>query len=82
MQFDNLPFARNGLGNCRIPQRCEMLVKEPAMIFIPDLVSYFDSMVHELLKNGKEAAWTLQNEIIFTYIKWKYKLTHCANTPK
>ena len=55
MQFDNLPFARNGLGNYRIPQRCEMLVKEPAMILIPDFVSSFDSMVHELLKNGKEA---------------------------
>ena len=55
MQFDNLPFARNGLGKCRTPQRCEMLVKEPAMIFIPDLVSSFDSTVHELLKNGKEA---------------------------
>ena len=55
MQFDNLPFARNGLGNYRIPQRCEMLVNELAMILIPDLVSSFDSMVHKLLKNGKEA---------------------------
>ena len=55
MQFDNLPFPRNCLGKYCVPQRCEMLVKEPAMKLIPALVSSFDYMVHELLKNGKEA---------------------------